>query len=72
MDHYSPAYVQKQLGIIPSDDGGHLRPLDSGGREEGPDQNSAGSEGPSRSDPISSYRGLSVPGVPGGIIWEES
>ena len=49
-------------------DHGHLRPLDSWGREEGPDQNSARFSGLSRPDSISSHRGLSVPGVPGGII----
>jgi hypothetical protein len=36
--------------------------------KERSDQNSAESEGPSGTDPISSYRGLAAPGVPGVTI----
>ena len=47
MDHYSPAYVQKQLGHSSiSITGGYLRPLDSGGREEGPGKNRCGDRRP--------------------------
>ena len=56
MDHYSPAYVQKQLGPpFHQHDSGHLRPLDSWGREEGSDEDPARPEGPPGPDPIRSF-----------------
>jgi hypothetical protein len=49
-------------------DGGHLRPLDSWGREERSAQNSAGSEDLPWSNPGSGYWGRFAPGAPGGNI----
>jgi len=61
MDHYSPAYVQKQLGHHSiSMTGGHLWPLDSGGGEEGSNQNPTGAESTTGANPCPGYAGARV------------